>query len=94
MDSGKKIANKPNRIERSVKNKRGRQIILKGKDPSAVIKRRDRTKATLQRGPASTGETKNIRTHENFNLGSRFRNQPVFPATYCPIGTFLKNSIF
>ena len=70
------------------------QTILKGNDPKAVMHKRITTKEILQRGPASIGESKNIKVQANFSLGSMFLNQPVFPATYCPMGTFFKISIY
>ena len=91
---GRKIENIPNMHEIKTRTTSGLQIILKGNDPNAVIHKRITTKAILQRGPASIGESKNIKVQANLSLGSMFLNQPVFPETYCPIGTFLKISIY
>ena len=80
--------------EKTTRTIRDFQTILKGNDPNAVMHKRSTTKAILQTGPASIGESRNIKVKANFSLGSMFLNHPVFPETYCPMGTFLKISIY
>jgi hypothetical protein len=90
---GRSIEKAPTTTARAITKPEERHHILSGSQLNKVNAKRPTTSPILQSGPARTGESKNITTQENFNLGSSFLNHPELPATYCPIGIFLNQSI-
>ncbi|CAI8214068.1 MAG: Uncharacterised protein [Prochlorococcus marinus str. MIT 9313] len=84
---GNIMANKPTRAPRNSNSSNDRHQIRTGRPLAKVIKRSATTKPIRHNEPASTGVSRNINTQASFKRGSRRRNQPELPATYCPIGS-------